>query len=83
MKKILLIFAIALVSCETKNVTITNTDTVIAGRTIKTYVIEGCEYIGSTIQSDNAVLTHKGSCKSCRENLRKEIQSLNKLNVNQ
>lgn len=80
MKKILLIFAIALVSCESKNVTITETDTVISGRTIKTYEIQGCEYIGSNVKADNAVLTHKGNCKNCRENLRKEIQSINKLN---
>jgi len=69
MKKVLLSAAIAIFAtgCETKNVSIQSTDTMISGMSIKTYTIQGCEYIGKAIGGDSAVLTHKGNCKFCIE----------------
>lgn len=64
MKKLILLFAVALVSCETKNVTVSNTDVEIDGRSIKTYEIDGCEYLGMSIGSENGLFTHKGNCKN-------------------
>jgi hypothetical protein len=64
MKKLILMFAVALVSCETKNVTITETNASVDGRSLKTYQIEGCEYLGYSVGHENGVLTHKGNCKN-------------------
>jgi len=37
----------------------------IDARTMNTYVIDGCEYLGSNIMADqSAVLTHKGNCSN-------------------
>ena len=64
MKKLILMFAVALVSCETKNVTINKTEVEIDGRTIKIYEIDGCEYLGCNVGHENGILTHKGNCKN-------------------
>lgn len=65
MKKLLiLVTAVIVVSCETKNVTINKTDTEIAGYTIKTYEIDSCEYLGFNVGGRNGLLTHKGNCKN-------------------
>jgi hypothetical protein len=61
------IFSIFVVSCETKNATVSDTDIKIAGNTLKAYEIDGCEYIGIDLGSKYGFLTHKGNCKSCRE----------------
>lgn len=64
MKKLILMFAVALVSCETKNVTINKTNTEIEGHTIKIYEIDSCEYVGMSVGKNWGLLTHKGNCKN-------------------
>jgi hypothetical protein len=75
MKKILFIFAIALVSCETKNITVKDTDTSINGKSIKTYEIDGCEYIGF-IAGESSFLSHKGNCKGCMKTMNTVLQAV-------
>lgn len=70
MKKLFLLFAIALASCETKNATINSTEVVINGYEIRNYEIDGCEYIG-WLNGNSSVLTHKGNCKFCTERNKK------------
>ena len=63
--KILSLFALFLlmISCETRNVEIESTDALIEGRPVKTYVIDGCEYLG--FQWDRSMaFSHKGNCKN-------------------
>lgn len=63
--KLVALFAIAfMTACETHNTTVTHTDVEIAGRNIKTYEIEGCEYIGNVYGGNGDFLTHKGNCKN-------------------
>ena len=66
MKKIILITLVALgvMGCETRNVDVKSTDTVIRGRPINTYTIDSCEYIGRMIGSNTDVLAHKGNCSN-------------------
>lgn len=64
------IIAIAFCGCgETNNVSIKETDVEINGRTLRTYEINNCEYIGilSAYHSNSDFLTHKGNCKFCEE----------------
>ena len=66
MKKVL-ILALLLFGCETKNVTITQTEMIINSTRIHIYVIDDCEYIGSIYGSNRDFATHKGNCKYCTE----------------
>jgi hypothetical protein len=81
MKKILLILSslILMISCSTKNVDIKFTDTSINGVDIKTYTIDGCEYIGVVTGTNSDILTHKGNCSNPihyqKNNLEKVLKS--------
>ena len=60
--------------CETKNAEINPTEVLINGRTIKIYVIDNCEYIGSVQGNNGDILTHKGNCKFCAKRNEKHGQ---------
>lgn len=67
MKKYLIVLAVLLAGCESRNVTTSTTTTVINGRNIEIYTIDSCEYIGRVVGSSTDVLTHKGNCKFCEK----------------
>ena len=66
MKKLIILTFIALgvCGCEDKNVDIKSTDIVVSGRHLKTYTIDGCEYIGKVWGTNNDIITHKGNCSN-------------------
>jgi len=67
---ILFISLLVITSCDypNANVSVETTDIVIDGRTLNTYTIDSCEYIGrvTNISSQADFLTHKGNCKFCK-----------------
>lgn len=65
MKKLILFTCVVFAGCETKNVSIKSTDTIIQGAKFEVYDIDSCEYIGCYIGHYAGLLTHKGNCKYC------------------
>jgi hypothetical protein len=65
MKKLLVILCLAIASCEQPTSDSTYIKELVGNRSIYTYNIDGCEYIGE-IGGDgrNDILTHKGNCKN-------------------
>lgn len=78
MKKLILLLSVIalLTSCETKNVEIKSTDMIIEGRTIRTYIIDSCEYIGYIYGGHGDFLTHRGNCQFCERRRTQEIETL-------
>ena len=66
-----MLVAVIFCGCEMKNVQTEYTATTIAGREIKIYIIDSCEYIGNIYSSRGDVFTHKGNCKFCAERSKK------------
>jgi glucose uptake protein GlcU len=64
---LMILIIVGVVACETKNVTVESTETVISGKTIRTYTIDSCEYVGYVINSNADILAHKGNCRFCIE----------------
>ena len=58
---------LAISACESKNVQVSESDTQICGRTIYTYVIDSCEYIGIVRNGSDDILAHKGNCRFCAQ----------------
>ena len=73
MKKLILLLTVVafLSSCETKNVEIKNTDVVIQGTRIQTFVIDSCEYIVGYSWG-----SHKGNCKYCKKRRMQEMEAI-------
>jgi hypothetical protein len=64
---LMILIIVGVVACETKNVTVSSTESVIVGRSIETYVVDSCEYIGSVQGGNRDIFTHKGNCRFCIE----------------
>jgi hypothetical protein len=66
-------------ACETKNADVSqivgNDTIMIEGSNIFTYIIDSCEYIGSSYSG----FTHKGNCKFCAEREAKKFSKLDSL----
>jgi hypothetical protein len=76
---IIVIFALLMFSaCSSENVTeavnIGDGQVKLNGWTLKTYVIDSCEYVGFVAVGDGSFLTHKGNCRFCAERQRKFLQ---------
>lgn len=73
MKTIIFILSIVLlISCSVESYTPpkeasrTNLNLKIDNREFEIFTIDSCEYIGSYMNNNGAVLTHKGNCKFCK-----------------
>lgn len=76
MKKILLLISIALMSCETKNISEIKSDFVYQGRSINIITMDSCEYISYYLGGNSGVLTHKGNCKYCAIRFNEAMKSV-------
>ena len=84
MKSIIIsIFVLLMFSaCSSENVTeavnIGDGQVKLNGWTLKTYIIDSCEYVGFVAVGDGSFLTHKGNCRFCTERRLKENQAVEK-----
>ena len=73
MNKLFFIFLLFIVGCGN----IENSDgTYSYTNTIRTYVIDSCEYIGMLGFGNCDVFAHKGNCTFCAERRKRELQKV-------
>jgi len=70
MRYLILLFAVSIFSCSQENkvyekVESGETNFKLGIREFEIYIIDSCEYIGSEMYGNGALLTHKGNCKFC------------------
>ena len=67
---VLLLSSITIFGCEQDGEVLSTINT----KTIKTYVIDECEYVGSVVGGNRDFLAHKGNCKFCAERNKRNCQ---------